>query len=210
MAAKTGNGENNVSKDFFNSRAATWDENVVEKDVAKLRAMADRLDIAEGDTVLDIGTGTGVFVPFLLGKLGPEGRLVCLDFAEEMLKIAEDKGFKGNIEYICADIEDSGLPDESYDAVVCYSVFPHFENKPKVLKEIHRVLIKRGRFYICHTSSRHDINEIHRSLPDVSNHLFPENDETYRMIEDAGFGGIDISDTEEYYLVKARKNDRNR
>ena len=197
-----------MSKDFFNSRAATWDANVAEKDAAKLEAMAARLDIADGDEVLDIGTGTGVFVPFLLEKLGPEGKLVCLDFAEEMLRVAVSKEFKGNIEYICVDIEDSGLSDESFDAVVCYSVFPHFENKPKVLKEIHRVLRKHGKFYICHTSSRHDINKIHRSLPDVSNHLFPENEETYRMIEDAGFGELSISDTQDYYLVKARKNDR--
>ena len=194
-----------MSKDFFNARAATWDENVAEKDTAKLRAMAGQLDIPEGAEVLDIGTGTGVFVPFLLEKIGQNGRLVCLDFAEAMLKIAMDKGFGENIEYICADIVDSSLPDESFDVVVCYSVFPHFENKPKVLKEINRVLRKQGRLYICHTSSRHDINEIHSNIPDVCTHLFPENAETCCLLEDAGFEEISIDDAEEYYLVKARK-----
>jgi ubiquinone/menaquinone biosynthesis C-methylase UbiE len=196
-----------MSKDFFNARAATWDENVAEKDVTKLWTMAERLDISEGDEVLDIGTGTGVFVPFLLAKLGPEGRLVCVDFAEEMLRIAAAKAFGCNIEYICADIENSGLADENFDAAVCYSVFPHFENKPKVLREINRMLRKKGRFYICHTSSRHDINEVHRSLPDVRTHLFPENAETYRMLEDAGFVDISISDGEDDYLVSAGKSD---
>lgn len=194
-----------MSRDFFNARAATWDEKVAEKDAAKLQSMADRLDIPEGAEVLDIGTGTGVFVPFLLGKLGQKGRLVCIDFAEEMLREAVAKGFRGNIEYICADIEDSGLADRSFDAAVCYSVFPHFENKPKVLKEIYRMLRQQGRFYICHTSSRHDINEIHSSIPDVCTHLFPENAETCRMLEDAGFEEISIDDAEEYYLAGARK-----
>jgi len=194
-----------MSKDFFNARATTWDETVAEKDVAKLQAMADRLDIQEGSEVLDIGTGTGVFVPFLLEKMGYEGRLVCLDFAEEMLREASAKGFEGNIDYICADIEDSGLPDESFDVAVCYSVFPHFENKAKVISEINRLLRKRGRFYICHTSSRQNINEIHRSLPDVCDHLFPENAETYSMVEDAGFDEIIISDGEGDYLVSGKK-----
>jgi ubiquinone/menaquinone biosynthesis C-methylase UbiE len=194
-----------VSKKFFNNMAATWDENIAEKDVTKLCTMADRLDIPEGAEVIDIGTGTGVFVPLLLKKIGRTGKLVCLDFAEEMLKEASAKGFRGNIKFICADIEDSGLPDASFDAAVCYSVFPHFENKPKILSEINRLLREKGRLYICHTSSRHDINKIHRSLPDVCNHLFPENAETYRMMADAGFEDIVINDGSDDYLVSARK-----
>ena len=194
-----------MSKKFFNSRAAIWDENVAEKDTSKLEAMADRLNIKKGDDVLDIGTGTGVFVPYILRKIGQGGKLVCLDFAEEMLKEAKLKGFTGNIEYICADIEDNRLPDESFDAVVCYSVFPHFENKPKVISEIYRLLRKNGRVFICHTSSRDAINEVHRSLPEVRNHLFPENDEIRHMLGSAGFEEININDGDDDYLVSARK-----
>ena len=196
-----------MSKDFFNSRAATWDEQVAEKDVSKLKAMAARLDIKAGATVLDVGTGTGIFVPYLLEKIGREGKLVCLDFAEEMLKIARAKGFKGNVSYLCADIENNHLADESFDAVVCYSVFPHFNDKVKALKEIYRLLKKDGKLFICHTSSRQAINEIHRSLPAVCNHLFPENEDTHRMLSEAGFKEIRISDGEDDYLVSARKSD---
>ena len=196
-----------MSKDFFNSRAATWDEEVAENNVAKLKAMLARLDIKAGATVLDVGTGTGVFVPLLLKKIGREGKLVCLDFAEEMLKITQAKGFKGNISYLCADIENSRLADKSFDAVVCYSVFPHFRDKPKVLREINRLLKKEGQLFICHTSSRQAINEIHRSLPEVCDHLFPENEETHRMLSEAGFEDIRISDGEDDYLVSARKSD---
>ena len=196
-----------MSKDFFNSRATTWVEKVAEKDVSKLEAMLSRLDIEAGASVLDVGTGTGVFVPLLLKKIGREGKLVCLDFAEEMLKITRAKGFKGNISYLCADIENSHLADKSFDAVVCYSVFPHFRDKPKVLREINRLLKKEGQLFICHTSSRQAINEIHRSLPEVCDHLFPENEETHRMLSEAGFEDIRISDGEDDYLVSARKSD---
>ena len=195
-----------MSKDFFNSKASTWDEKAAEKDESRLKAMAARLDIKSGATVLDVGTGTGVFVPFLLKKIGREGNLVCLDFAEEMLKIAKAKGFKGNIRYLCADIEDSRLADNSFNAVVCYSVFPHFQDKPKVLREIHRLLRKKGRLFICHTSSRLSINEIHRSLPEICDHLFPENESTRRMLSEAGFDDIGIYDGKDDYLVSARKS----
>ena len=194
-----------MSRDFFNSRAATWDENVAEKDVSKLEAIAERLDIRPGAAVLDIGTGTGVFVPFILKKIGSRGKLVCLDFAEEMLKIARAKGFKGNVSYLCADIENCGLADNSFDAVVCYSVFPHFDDKLMVFKEIHRLLKKGGKLFICHSSSKQAINDIHKSIPEVCSHLFPENEETHRMLSDAGFDDIAISDGKEDYLVAARK-----
>ena len=196
-----------MSKGFFNSRATTWDEKVAEKDVSKLKAMLARLDIKTGATVLDVGTGTGVFVPLLLKKIGREGNLVCLDFAEEMLKITQAKGFKGNISYICADIENSRLTDKSFDVIVCYSVFPHFRDKPKALIEINRLLKKDGKIFICHTSSRQAINEIHRSVPEVRNHLFPENEDTRRMLSEAGFEDIRISDGKEDYLVSARKSE---
>jgi ubiquinone/menaquinone biosynthesis C-methylase UbiE len=194
-----------VSRDFFNSRAATWDEKAVEKDVSRLEAMAARLDIKTGATVLDVGTGTGVFVPYILKRIGRAGNLVCLDYAGEMLKMARAKGFEGNIGYVCADIEDSRLPDKSFDAVVCYSAFPHFQDKAKALKEINRLLKPGGRLFICHTSGRQAINKIHRSLPEVCDHLFPENGEMNRLLSGAGFEDICISDGRDDYLASARK-----
>lgn len=195
-----------MSRDFFNSRAATWDEKVAEKDASRLKAMIARLDIEAGATVLDVGTGTGVFVPYLLKKIGREGKIVCLDFSENMLKIARAKGFTGNVQYLCADIENSRLPDKSFDTVVCYSVYPHFEDKPKAFKEIYRLLRKGGGLFICHTSSRQAINDIHRSTPEVCDHTFPENHETSRMLAGAGFEDISIEDGKEDYLVSARKS----
>jgi ubiquinone/menaquinone biosynthesis C-methylase UbiE len=193
-----------LSKDFFNTRAAAWDDTAAEKDTIKLQALADRLDIKPGAAVLDAGTGTGVFVPFLLEKIGPGGSLVCLDFAEEMLKVTRQKKFKGNITYLCADIVETFLPGASFDAVVCYSVFPHF-NQPMALKEIYRLLKPEGWVFIAHTSSREFINHVHGKIPEVRGHLLPESKEMRRMLMDAGFAGISIVEGENDYLAQARK-----
>lgn len=196
-----------MTKAFFNSRAAVWDETVAEKDTDKLEAMVERLDIEPGATMLDVGTGTGVFVPFILRKIGEKGRLVCLDFAEEMLKKAAGKGFRGDIQYVCADIEQSDLANDSFHAVVCYSSFPHFEDKPKALREIHRVLKKGGKLFICHTSSRQAINEIHGQIPEVHHHLIPEEDEMHQLLSMAKFKEISVCDGQDSYLVSAVKAD---
>jgi len=194
-----------VIRTYFNEKAANWDEAVAEKDVTKLEEMARRLTIEPGFTVLDVGTGTGVFVPFILSRIGGNGRLVCLDFAEEMLNRAQAKGFAGNIEYIHANIVNTGLNDEIFDTVVCYSSFPHFQNKPGALNEINRVLKKGGRLFICHTSSRLTINDIHRQIPQVQNDIIPDEVEMRQLLSAAGFTEISIYDHDDNYLTGATK-----
>jgi len=115
---------------YFNEQADSWDENVAEKDAAKLEQMAGRLELKPGSMVLDVGTGTGVFIPYLFDSIGKKGRIVALDIAEEMLKKARTKRFDGNIDYLQADIGEIPLPDGTFDSVVCYSSFPHFQDKP--------------------------------------------------------------------------------
>ncbi|MFC2058856.1 class I SAM-dependent methyltransferase [Chloroflexota bacterium] len=192
-------------REFFNEKASIWDETVAEKDLAKLEDMAKRLDIDPGYAVLDVGIGTGVFVPYILSRIGKNGRLVCLDLAEEMLKRAQAKGFVGDIEYICADIADAHLDDETFNAIVCYSSFPHFQDKPRALSEINRVLKKRGMLFICHTSSRAKINDIHRQIPAVCGDLIPGEKEMRQMLSAAGFADIGISDNSDSYLASAVK-----
>ncbi|MFC1871220.1 class I SAM-dependent methyltransferase [Chloroflexota bacterium] len=190
---------------YFNQQAAFWDETIAEKDVTRLQRMAERLEIKPGSTLLDVGTGTGVFLPYLLGKIGEHGKLVAVDCAEEMLKIARAKGFPGNIEYLHADVASVPLPEEMFDAVVCYSSFPHFQDKPIALGEIRRVLKKGGRLFVCHTTSRDIINGIHRQIPAVRDDLIPDGDEIRAMLSAAGFDMVQIDDDSESYLASAVK-----
>ena len=190
---------------YFNQMAVTWDETVAEKDGKKLKLMAECLDIKPGSRVLDVGTGTGVFVPFLISKVGSNGQIVALDVAEKMLKKAVSKSFNGDISYLNADVNNIPLSDETFDSVVCYSSFPHFQDKPRALLEIIRVTRSGGSLFICHTSSRANINGIHCDIPDVANDLIPDGDEMRRMLSEAGFVSINIEDFSESYFCSARK-----
>jgi len=193
-----------VIGEYFNQRAGIWDETSSETDMTRLELMSRRLKIKPGSTVLDVGCGTGVFIPFLLRRIGGEGRLVALDVAEEMLKRARAKGFK-DIEYLLADVTSIPLGDEIFDAVVCYSSFPHFQDKPRALAEIKRVTKSGGRLLICHTSSRAVVNQLHRQIPAVANDIIPDEHEMQLMLSRAGFTDIRIEDGEENYLARARK-----
>ena len=190
---------------YFNQKAAIWDETVAEKDTSKLEQMAERLNIVPGATVLDVGTGTGVFIPFLLSEVGDKGRIVTLDFAEKMLRKAQAKGFNGNIDYLCADVMNIPIDDEVFDIVVCYSSFPHFQDKTVALAEINRVIKSGGKLLVCHTSSRSQINGRHRQIPAVANDIIPDEDKMQIMLSGAGFTDIKIDDNRGSYLCSARK-----
>ncbi len=189
---------------YFNQKAAIWDETSSERNTTKLERMAKRLDIKPGSIVLDVGTGTGVFISFLLGEIGKDGRIIALDFAEKMLRRARAKGFNGNIDYLCAEITNIPLRNEIFDIIVCYSSFPHFQDKSRALAEMNRVIKRGGRLLICHTSSRASINEIHRQIPVVENDIIPDKDEMQMILLRAGFIKIKIDDSESY-LASARK-----
>ena len=192
-------------KEYFNEKAVICDETVAERDTTRLEHMAKRLNIRLGSTVLDVGTGTGVFLPFLLSKIGKNGRIVALDFAEKMLRRAQAKGFNGNVDYLQADVANIPLPDEIFDIVVCYSSFPHFQDKPRAFTEMNRVMKDGGRLLICHTSSRAEINEIHRQIPVVENDTIPDGDEMQLLLSAAGFTEIKVDDKSDSYLVSAIK-----
>jgi ubiquinone/menaquinone biosynthesis C-methylase UbiE len=198
-------GRNLMLRDYFNSKADIWDENIAEKDTGKLNVMAERLGLKSGSTILDVGTGTGIFLPYLLKCIGENGKIVALDLAEDMLAKAVAKNPGVNVEYLNADITDVPLEGEKFDAVVSYSSFPHFQDKPKALAEMKRVTKPGGRVYICHTSSRAHINEIHSAIPLMTGDLLPDADEMRQLLLEAGFISIVVEEGGESYFASAEK-----
>jgi ubiquinone/menaquinone biosynthesis C-methylase UbiE len=190
---------------YFNTKAPLWDAIVAERDEAKLQDMAERLTLNPVAAVLDVGTGTGIFLPFILERLGTSGRLVALDIAEEMLKKARAKNIDGVTAYLNADVASIPLADGTFDGVVCYSSFPHFQDKMAALAEMYRVLRDGGHLFICHTSSREHINGIHCNIPEVCNDTLPGKEEMWALLSEAGFTEIQVEDNCESYFCSALK-----
>jgi len=194
-----------ISRQYFNNAAPHWDETVRNNDPVKLRAMAERIAFPPDARVLDAGAGTGVFAPYIQSKLNSSGRIACVDFAYNMLEIAQKKNGNKGIEHVCAEIETVGFVGSLFDAVVCYSTFPHFHEKLLALENIYNLLKAGGKVFICHTASRNEINAIHRKIPDLRDHLIPEGDVMRDMLTAAGFGEVSIIDNAGYYLAEAKK-----
>jgi arsenite methyltransferase len=108
-------------------------------------------DLAQGETVLDLGSGGGADVFLSARRVGPTGKAIGLDMTDEMLELARANAAEAgvdNIEFVKGYIEDIPLPDESVDVVISNCVINLSADKGKVLREAARVLRPGGRFAV--------------------------------------------------------------
>lgn len=108
-------------------------------------------EIKQGETVLDLGSGAGFDCFLAAKKVGPGGKVIGVDMAEEMVTRAEANAQKlgyNNVEFKLADIENLPLADNSVDLAISNCVINLAPDKAKVFKEVHRVLKPGGRLYL--------------------------------------------------------------
>jgi len=194
-------------QEYFDQLAPTWDQELTTREKLKsLSNIVKELCIEPGNYVLDIGSGTGVLLPFLIAELGDEGKIVALDFSAEMLCQAKAKKFQPIVDFAQADVLAIPLAHNSVDLAMCNSAFPHFNDKARALEEIARVLRNDGRLVICHTMSRKMINQLHQSIGGaVANDLLPDEFQLKRLIKKADLKVTHFEDGPERYLVIAEK-----
>jgi SAM-dependent methyltransferase len=77
---------------FYGRYAALYDAIATAPGVAAWRrSAADALDLDPGDTVVEMGCGTGANLPFLRERVGPEGRVLGLDLTRQLLVRARER-----------------------------------------------------------------------------------------------------------------------
>ncbi|MDR2098201.1 MAG: class I SAM-dependent methyltransferase, partial [Spirochaetaceae bacterium] len=101
---------------FFNERAENWDE-ISQNDMTKVDMLTRLLLIREYDTVLDVGTGTGVLLP-VLSRYTAGKNITAIDSAEDMITVAKRKFESLGCSFIHGDAVTYPFQPESFDVVV--------------------------------------------------------------------------------------------
>jgi SAM-dependent methyltransferase len=105
-----------------------------------------------GQTILDLAAGTGEAGFFAATHLGDRGRLICSDFAPQMVSAAERVARElavNNAEFRVLDAEQLALPDASVDGVICRFGYMLMGDPGRALRETRRVLRPGGRLAFC-------------------------------------------------------------
>jgi SAM-dependent methyltransferase len=105
------------------------------------------LDLQPAQRVLEVGCGTGIFLPRLAAQVGPAGKVVGIDHAESFVLEARSTvaaaGLSTSVTVEQADAYHLPFDDGVFDAAHCERVLMHLDDPDAALHEMARV-VRRG------------------------------------------------------------------
>ena len=122
----------------------------------------DLADLRDGERVVDLGSGSGMDVFFAALMVGPEGRVLGVDFTVEQLEkargLAAEAGCR-QVEFREGRIETIPAEDASFDCVISNGVVNLAPDKDRVFAEAARVLRPGGRLAMADIVSEQQLEE---------------------------------------------------
>jgi demethylmenaquinone methyltransferase/2-methoxy-6-polyprenyl-1,4-benzoquinol methylase len=193
-------------KDFFNEKAGIWDEITIHN-LEKVQYITEILGLHSDDRILDVGTGTGIMIPFY-EKYLVNGSVVAIDYSDKMIEVARSKYPEKEhpkISYRVSDVYDLKY-DADFDIVVCYSCFPHFVDQPLALRILSKALKKGGRLVVAHSDSAKTINGVHMNGGmEIGNDFLPSMERLKQMLKKSGLEVTFERNDENYFVCIATK-----
>ena len=191
---------------YFDKLATGWDKIYHQDSLLSIKELIERFEIKKGSMVLDVGSGTGILLPYLLKKVGGKGEVLALDLSLTMIKKARSKDENKKVNFINADAEAIPFKKDLFDYVICFACFPHIFDKRKALIEMSRVLKKGGRLCVAHLLSSEEVKIHHRQFAgEVSKDTLPQEKTMQRWMIKADLKEIRIIDKPSLYLAAGVK-----
>ena len=120
-----------------------------ESEESMLELSFERAQLADGDSILELGCGWGSLTCYMASKL-PNSKITAVsnskDQKEHILNRCKNQGLD-NIEVITADMNDFET-ENKYDRVVSIEMFEHMRNYKKLLSKISSWLNYNGKLFI--------------------------------------------------------------
>ena len=116
-----------------------------------IKEVVDKMGINPGQSILDLGSGTGRNDCLMAQKIGPQGKIVGLDISDEMISRALKRCYKyANIGFKKQRIELSLPYKEEFDKVFISFVLHGFEDDQKVgiVRNAYQALKPGGTFHV--------------------------------------------------------------
>ena len=167
----------------------------------------DLAELEVGDTVLDMGSGSGTDVFVAARRVGDAGGVTGVDMTPEQLeksrRLQDERGFD-NVSFEAGYVEELPFADGTFDVVSSNGVINLSPEKEQVFAEANRVLVPGGRLAISDISSEREMPTSIKTDSDLWAACIggAEQIDAYRsIIEGAGFDVTEIRDNPEYEFI---------
>ncbi|MDP2300052.1 MAG: arsenite methyltransferase [Actinomycetota bacterium] len=121
--------------------------------------------LAEGETVVDLGSGGGIDCFLAARKVGPAGRVIGVDMTPEMIALARrnaDRGGITNVEFRLGEIEALPVADKTADIVISNCVINLVPDKRRAFAETFRITRPGGRISVSDIVTSEPLPELAR------------------------------------------------
>jgi arsenite methyltransferase len=115
----------------------------------------DKARLEPGDTVVDVGAGTGLLTLGALERIGEDGTVFAVDPSVDALEELRSHVPRGGVYYLVGRAEVLPLPDEHADVALTRSVLMYVADLGEAARELHRVLRPRGRLSVFEPLNKH-------------------------------------------------------
>ncbi len=159
-----------ATRNFFDAHAPQWDTYDEPQKLRNIISIAESAFPAMKGPILDLGSGTGIMLP-VFQQFYPDSLVIEFDLAFGMLRQARQK-YHSDQKYVFVQGDGHRLPFNKYtfSGIVCFSVFPHLEDRIRFLQEAERVLHSDGHLIIFHLMNHRQLNHHHREAGGTVRH----------------------------------------
>lgn len=193
-------------REFFDKLAPTWDANEILSTPQRVSEILEHARIRPGDSVLDLGTGTGVLLPHIAKLVGPKGSITAVDYSKGMLDIAIRKNASviPTPTFRHMDFENETI-DGTFHHILLYCVYPHLHTPADTLKWLRAVnLAENGIITIAFPTDENFINSIHREKHSQSDCLPPAR-ELAKSLRLQGLDAVVAKADKDSYVINISK-----
>lgn len=143
--------------------------------------LAKRIGVSEGDTVLDVGCGTGAQTFLFSEQVGPSGRVVAVDLSEESIaKVSQTSrpnvtALVGDMSRLDTVLSEAGLAGTTYSLAHCSYALPYSDDPERTLTAMADTLTADGRMVVFVPYRPHGLVEfaaVYSSVPERVKQVF--------------------------------------
>lgn len=142
------------------------------------------LPLKSGDTVADVGAGTGAFEKGLSEKVGAVGKVYAIEIAPAFIPYMKNRFVKENlknVEVIHGKTESTTLPKDSVNMIFVVDTYHHFDNAKEILRDFKKILRDQGHLVIV------DFRTGPQARAWVNEHVGISKEEIIKEVTDGGF-----------------------